>query len=59
MNERHIPGAAWAIMALLLIGVLAVLVAGGVFADHRTPHGESFRQLTQRIYADDHPTPRP
>lgn len=56
MNDRRIPGAGLAIMALLLIGVFAVLVAGGVFADHRTPAGESFRQMTERTY---HPTPRP
>lgn len=56
MEERHIPGARLAIVALLLICVAAVLVAGGVFSDHHTATGDSFRRLSEQLY---NPTPRP
>ncbi len=47
--EGRRPLAGLAVMGLLLIGVLAVLVAGGVFTDHSTPAGRALRQQAEQV----------
>lgn len=58
-SERHIPGAAWAIVAVVTLAVLALLAAGGLFDDHRSQASRAMQEMTQRIYSEAARTPRP